>query len=158
DQEPAAPLDLERLELPAAADVLAASLEDRLAVPDDLDRLERVVPQGVDLERDAERRSRSGAEDFARQAAGRLDQEDRAVGDEGPARAQALPEAVPGERPVEVDVHAVVADGVGEDARGGAGGGREPEAAVEEPVVDLLRVEAVPARAGELLAPSRPAP
>lgn len=106
---------------------------------------------GVESAFDGEFQRLRGLEEVAGEFVVGGDSEERAVGDEEATGTDGGPPVFPSEflSVLEFHVHAVVADGVGEDAGGAAGGGGNAKARVEGVVVDFLSPEGVAEGFGE---------
>ncbi len=158
DEEPAAFVEGEWAEEVLVFKVGAGDCPDDFSVLDDFEGGEGVARIEEIFELDVQRFAFWEPEGVAGELAVGADAEEGAIGDEDTAGAEVLEPFFVGDGAVEVDVGAVVADWVGEDAGGAAGGRGEAEAAVQEVVVNFLGPEAVAVRGGEAFGVAGAAP
>src|SRR6185369_2559699 len=80
---------------------------------------------------------------------------ERAIGNKAASGAKTIPPFLPGQFAINVDVNAVVANRIGQHARGTAGRRRNTNPAIEQLMVNALRPEAVATRAWEIVCIAR---
>src|SRR5205823_1551988 len=137
-QEPAALVELQLAQRSQSFPAVEWHSELNLSVFDDLNTRNGVArrQRGGDLQ--VQSFAFGGLEDVPGKFTVDLTPEQGTVGDKTPTGPESFPPFFIGQRPVEMNIDSVVAHWVGQHAGGAACGGRNPQAAIEGVVVNLL--------------------